>query len=130
MISGESKKLTIAIWALTITIIVSTLIESSILLVISDTFDEVEKIEKSLDLPSLPTQYEEHYLKNEIEILRSKVNTRISTHPNDEYAYYYLGRIQYKEGSFEKAYLNFKKATELDPIWKRASEYMELSENR
>ncbi len=50
MISGESKKLTIAIWALTITIIVSTLIESSILLVISDTFDEVEKIEKSLDL--------------------------------------------------------------------------------
>ncbi|MDO8415377.1 MAG: tetratricopeptide repeat protein [Agitococcus sp.] len=130
MVSCESKKLTIAIWASTIVIILSTLLESAILLQIPDTLEEINKIDKGLDQISLSTQYEEHYLKNEIEILRAKVNNRITTHPNDEYAYYYLGRIQYQEGDFKKAYLNFKKASELDPTWERATTYMELSENR
>ena len=48
MISGESKKLTIAIWALTITIIVSTLIESSILTILRTGlvfyFSEITKV--------------------------------------------------------------------------------------
>ena len=127
MTSGESKKLTIAIWALTIVITISTIIQVAAVYAIPEIVSEVEQV---FDDSEISSQFKEHYLKNEIAVLRAKVTNRISTHPNDEYSYYYLGLILYKEGVFEQAYLNFKKASELDPTWESALNYMDLSVNR
>jgi len=127
MTSGESKKLTIAIWALTAVMTISVILDVAAYYVFPEIISEVEQ---AFDDSELSSQYKEHYLKGELEILREKVTDRISTHPNDEYGYYYLGLVFFKEGVFEQAYLNFKKASELDSTWESALNYMELSANR
>jgi cytochrome c-type biogenesis protein CcmH/NrfG len=127
MTSGESKKLTIAVWALTTVMTISIILDVAAYYVFPEIMSEVEQ---AFDDSELSSQYKEHYLKNELEVLRNKVTDRISTHPNDEYGYYYLGLVLYKEGAFEQAYINFTKASELDPTWESALNYMELSANR
>ena len=127
MNSGESKKLTFAIWALTIVMTISLITDIAAYYVFPDMLNDVEQ---AFDESELSSEYKELYLKNELEVLQTKVTARISSHPNDEYGYYYLGLVFYKQEAFEKAYINFKKASELDPSWSRALSYMEYSSNR
>ena len=127
MNSGESKKLTFAIWALTIVMTISLITDIAAYYVFPDMLSDVEQ---AFDDSELSSEYKELYLKNDLETLQSKVTARISSHPNDEYGYYYLGLVFYKQEAFEKAYINFKKASELDPSWSSALSYMEYSANR
>ncbi|ARD45291.1 tetratricopeptide repeat protein [Colwellia sp. PAMC 21821] len=127
MNSGESKKLTFAIWALTIVMTISLITDIAAYYVFPDMLNDVEQ---AFDESELSSEYKDLYLKNELETLQTKVTARISSHPNDEYAYYYLGLVFYKQEAFEKAYINFKKASELDPSWSSALSYMEYSSNR
>jgi uncharacterized protein HemY len=127
MTSGESKKLTFAIWALTIVMTISLITDVAAYYVFPEILSDVEQ---AFDDSELSSEYKELYLKNELETLRHKVTERIASHPNDEYGYYYLGLVNFKEEAFEQAYVNFKKASELDPSWSSALSYMESSANR
>lgn len=87
----DVRSLTRAIWALTITTIIVLVIEFVFL------FSFLTDIEDYLDPQESYETFEELFLAADYEQLREKAGSRIKSHPNDEYSYYYLGKMHFRQ---------------------------------
>lgn len=111
MDNTEFTKLTRALWALTITMIIVAVIEFGFL------FSLTSDLGSYLN-PTEPYEtLEELYLTANYDELKEKANARIESHPNEEYSYYYLAKMYFraKEWSLTKQY--FEKTLAVDPDW-------------
>ena len=115
----DVKKLTRAIWALTITTLIVLVIEFGFL------FSFLGDIETYLNPQEPYDTFEELYLAADYEQLREKAGARLTTHPNDEYSYYYLGKMHFRLKEWSQAREYFEKSLEIDPDWDSAQEELD-----
>ena len=112
----DVKNLTRAIWALTITTIIVLIIELGFL------FYFFGDIEGYLDPQEPYDAFEELFLSADYEQLEEEAGNRIKTHPNDEYSYYYLGKMHFRLKEWTQAREYFEKSLEIDPDWGTAQD--------
>ena len=50
-------------------------------------------------------------------LLKQKADARIKSHPNDEYSYYYLGKMYFRLKKWERAKSYYEQSLDIDPNW-------------
>ncbi len=121
--AADLRALKKAIWALIIVVCVSAACQ---IYFFYDAISVFNGIIQKQQVVSASEQMEELYLQGKFDALAEKANLRITSHPYDDFGYFYLGLTYYQQEEWLAAQGNLNKAVSLDPGWSdRVSPYLE-----